>query len=129
MKNISFLFALLFACAPSFAQEKFQSKELFGSDAEKVWKGAEHIWLKQENTVPSFIQFRSGSEPDEASFFAMLKKTFLLPSSYSFQLKNSETDQLGWENKRFQLMVNNVPVSNGIFLLHIINGKVKKYNG
>ncbi|MES2621928.1 MAG: M4 family metallopeptidase, partial [Bacteroidota bacterium] len=129
MKKFYFVLVLLFAATVSFAQEKFEPKEIFGNEAEKIWPGAEHIWLKQENTVPSFVQFRNGCEPDEVSFFITLRKTFLLPSSYSFEQTGTETDPQGWQHKRFQLRVNNVPVANGIFLLHILNGKVKKFNG
>ncbi len=129
MKKISPLIIFIFTAALSYSQQNFHPRELTGNEANKVWQGAEHIWLKQENAVPAFIEFRTGSEPDETAFFTILQKTFRLPSSYSFKLKNTETDQLGWQHKRFQMMVNNVPVTNGIFLLHLQTGKVKKFNG
>ncbi len=129
MKKVCFLSLLWFTAMQSFAQGKFIAKEVRGAEANAIWQGAEHIWLKQENTVPAFIQFHNGSEPDEEEFFFILKKTFHLPTSYNFSLISDESDQIGWQHKRFQLTMNSVPVSNSIFMLHLIDSKVKKFNG
>ncbi len=129
MKKFCFLSLLLFTAAFCYSQERFAAKEVFGAEANAIWPGAEHIWLKQQNTVPAFIQFRNGQQPAEEDFFFILKKAFQLPASYSFKLLATETDLIGWEHKRFQVLVNNVPVRNGIFLLHMQNGAVKKFNG
>lgn len=124
-----FILPLLCLSAILFAQEKFIPREVVGTEAEAIWPGAEHIWLKQANTVPSFIQFRAGTEPDEETFFFILRKAYRLPAAYSFNLLAAEPDQLGWLHKRYQLAVNGIPVHNGIFLLHLYNNKVRKYNG
>src|ERR1043165_6795866 len=129
MKKYSFLTLLLLLATVSFAQEKFVSKEIYGGEAEAMWQGAEHIWLKQQNAVPAFIEFRNGMEPDEQTFLFLLWKIFKLPTNYGFELVKQENDQLGWQHRRFQLLVNDVPVSNGIFILHMQNGRVKKFNG
>jgi Zn-dependent metalloprotease len=129
MKKPNFTILFLLAFNFSFSQAKFEPKEISGSEAEAIWHGAEHVWLKQENTVPAFIEFRNGSEPDEATFFFIMRKTFQLPSNYSFKLLNDERDGIGWQHKRFKVLLNNVPVNNAVFLLHLFNGKVKKYNG
>lgn len=129
MKKFCFLSLLLFSVFLSFSQERFTAKEIFGAEANAIWPGAEHIWLKQQNILPAFIQFRDGQQPAEEDFFFVLKKTFQLPASYSFKLLATETDLIGWEHKRFQILVNNIPVRNGIFLLHLQNGVVKKFNG
>lgn len=124
-----FILPLLFVSAILFAQEKFVPREVVGTEAEAIWPGAEHIWLKQANTVPSFIQFRTGAEPDEETFFFILRKAYKLPASYNFNLLAAEPDEQGWLHKRYQLSVNGIPVHNGIFLLHLYNNKVRKYNG
>lgn len=126
-----FFSAVLFAafCSPILSQQKFEARELKGAGANSIFPNAEFIWLKQENTIPAFIQFRNGSAPTENDFFLGLKKIFQLPSNYSFQLLQNEKDQFGWEHHRYQLAVNGVPVNNGIFLTHLRNGKVEKYNG
>jgi Zn-dependent metalloprotease len=128
MKKL-FILPLLLLALLTNAQQKFKATELYGAEADAVWQGAEHIWIKQDNTVPAFIQFRAGTEPNEEIFFFILNKTFALPGSYSFKLLATEPDQLGWEHKRYQLQVNGVPVYNGIFLVHLHNNKVAKFNG
>ncbi|MBL0309480.1 MAG: M4 family metallopeptidase [Bacteroidetes bacterium] len=129
MKRFYALFALLLFTTVSFSQTKFQPGELTGAEANAIWPGAELVWVKQENTVPAYIGFRSGSEPTQEAFFIILRKLYQLPDSYHFELIGTETDELGWIHKRFQLELNNVPVDNGIFILHLVNGRVKKYNG
>ncbi len=111
------------------AQKQIPFNERFGAEASAIFPGAEHIWLKGNNMVPAFIQLRDGSETGEPNFFFLLKKLFHLPTSYSFQLLSNDKDELGWEHHRYQLNANGVPVTEGIFITHLLNGKVKKYNG
>ncbi len=127
--RISATVAILFLFISIVAQSKIAYNEKFGAEANNIWPGAEHIWIKHDNIIPAFIQFRNGSEPDEEMFFLGLKKIFQLPATYNFNLTDNEKDEIGWEHKRYQLTLNNVPVSNGIFIVHELNGKVKKYNG
>lgn len=123
----SVLFVLLMWATFAYAQKR--GEELRGAAADKVFKGAELIWHKHSNLIPSFIQLRQGQGQDEETFLAGLKSQFRLPASYSFQLTKTEADQIGWQHKRYQLSVNSMPVANGNFVLHITNGKVQKYNG
>jgi len=123
------LFALLLQFSVAFTQREMLLGELRGEAANNIWQGTELIWVKQTNTIPAFIKFRAGSEPAEAEFFSTIGQKFNLPSGYTFQLLNTETDAIGWQHKRYQLLVNNVPVQNGICNVHLLNGKVKKYNG
>ena len=120
---------LSFITASSAAQKPILFNEKFGTEASAIFPNAQHVWLKQENSVPAFIELRSGSETEESTFFFLLKKKFNLPSSYQFQLLDNTKDEIGWEHHRFQLYVNGVPVTNGIFITHLQNGKVKKFNG
>lgn len=129
MKKIYLFTVILLFCYPGFTQNPFNPVELTGEKAQEVWQGAEHVWVKQENTIPAFVNFRSGSEPTEEAFFIIIKRLFKLPATYTYQLINAEKDELGWEHKRYQVLVNGVPVDNGIFILHLVEGKVKKYNG
>lgn len=112
-----------------FAQNNDSNSELFGIEASKVMYGAEHVWLKQDNIIPAFIQFREADAMDETNFLFHLKKQFQLPSSYSFTQIGEEKDNLGFTHKRFQILVHDIPVSNGIFILHIRDHKVLKFNG
>ena len=111
------------------AQNNFESTELYGLAAERVMAGAEHVWLKQENSIPTFIKFRDNYSLTEEQFLFHIKKQFNLPSTYTFKNIGVESDQLGFTHKRFQVLVNGVAVENGIFILHIRGGRVEKYNG
>ncbi len=129
MKKVFTLAALMGALTLFAAHKNTSGTRLTGKAASDVWAGAQTIWIKQDNIIPAYVEFRKGVEPAEAEFLSLLTKRFRLPSTYSFQLTGSETDQLGWQHKRYQLLVNNIPVHNGVFLLHTEAGKVKKYNG
>ena len=123
------IFLFVLAISSLNAQNKFQSKEVTGIEANKIFYGAEHVWLKQENIIPSFIQFREEKTLSEVDFLFHIKKQFQLAANYSFQLIGEEKDEIGYTHKRFQLEVDHVPVKNGIFILHLRAGKVIKYNG
>jgi Zn-dependent metalloprotease len=118
------LFTLLQTFGQGLALGQFK-----GADAHKIWPGAEMIWLKQNNILPAFIQFREGEAPDAPSFLNYLHKKFQLPAAYTFNLLKIENDPTGWRHIRYQLQVEGVPVLNGIFILHLYNEKVRKYNG
>lgn len=119
------LLVLLMWVTVAFAQKR--GEELHGLAADKVFKGANFIWQKQANLVPSYIQLSTGQ--DEESFLTGLKSQFQLPAAYTFQLSSVDADQLGWQHKRYQLSINGVPLLNGNIVLHVKNGKVLKYNG
>lgn len=130
MKKICAILFLSFVIMNfSKAQTQFQAKEVFGAEAEKIFYGADHIWLKQANIVPTFIQFREDKALSETDFLFHLRKQFHLPVNYTFQQIGEEKDQINYTHKRFQLLVNNIAVKDGIFILHIRAGKVIKYNG
>ncbi len=92
MKKLHFTLLLSFVATFLLAQSKFVPRELYGQQAAEIWQGAEQIWLKQENTAPAFIQFRNGQEPDEETFFFVLRKTFHIPASFGFRLTTQESD-------------------------------------
>ena len=96
--RISATVAILFLFISIVAQSKIAYNEKFGAEANNIWPGAEHIWIKHDNIIPAFIQFRNGSEPDEEMFFLGLKKIFQLPATYNFNLTDNEKDEIGWEH-------------------------------
>ena len=113
----------------SNASNNNNSNEYFGAQADAIVSGAEHIWIKQSNIIPTYIKFREERGFSEETFFMHISKIFHLPSNYTFKFIREEKDQLGFSHKRFQLMVNNIPVFSGNFVLHIKDGVVKSYNG
>ena len=129
MNKLLLLLSIVFFFNNSQANNSFQSQEYFGAQADAIVSGAEHVWIKQENIIPTYIKFRADRGFAEEVFFMHISKIFHLPSNYTFKFLKQEEDKLGFTHKRYQLMVNNVPVFNGIFILHIKDGRVDSYNG
>lgn len=129
MKKLLIIFLSILSYSITQASSNFESREYFGAQADAIVGGAEHIWIKQENIIPTYIKFRPERGFAEEVFFMHISKLFHLPNSYSFKYLKQEQDKLGITHKRYQLLVNNVPVFNGIFLIHIKDGKVGSYNG
>ncbi len=50
-------------------------------------------------------------------------------SSSRTKFVSKETDQLGITNYRYQQLINNLPVENAIYILHVKNGKLQIQNG
>ncbi len=100
-----------------------------GSQAGNIWPGTDLIWQKQFNALPAFIEFHDGMEPEVSTFFTYLQKKFQLPAAITFQPISIESDDRNWRHVKYQMQVSGVPVFNGIFVLHIYNDRVKKYNG
>ena len=124
-------FALLlsfFALVNTYAQYSALG-QFTGSQANNIVPGAEVVWLKNYNILPAYIQYRENAAPDVPYFLAYLQKKFRLPSAYSFSPVQIENDPEGWRHVKYQMLVNGVPVLNGIFVLHLWNEKVKKFNG
>ncbi|MEI6313003.1 MAG: M4 family metallopeptidase, partial [Bacteroidota bacterium] len=129
LKKFSFLLLLIFTFVVSNAQNAIVGTELYGAEASKIMFGAEHVWLKQDNIIPTYMKFRETEAMDERTFLFHLQKQFQLPENYSFKQIGEEKDPLGYTHKRFQILVNNIPVNGGVFILHIHDSKVMMYNG
>ncbi len=128
MRKFFALLLLFFALANAFGQ--YNSLGQFtGSQANNLVPGAEVVWLKNYNILPAFVQYRDDAAPDVPYFLAYMQKKFRLPSAYSFSPTQVENDPEGWRHVKYQMLVNGVPVLNGIFVLHLWNEKVKKFNG
>ncbi|MBP6516867.1 MAG: hypothetical protein KA242_07430, partial [Chitinophagales bacterium] len=63
-KLLLFLFSTLSIAV--FAQDFGKlGIEFRGAEASAKIPGAKHIWLKNNNPIPAFIEFYQGAEPDE----------------------------------------------------------------
>lgn len=111
------------------AQSVLMPGKYSGSQAGNIWPGTDMVWQKQFNALPAFIEFRDGMEPEVNTFFTYLQKKFQLPAAITFQPISIESDDLNWRHVKYQMQVSGVPVFNGIFVLHLYNDRVKKYNG
>lgn len=112
-----------------YANKTLQNGEYFGPQADAIVSGAEHIWVKQDNIIPTYIKFRPGKGFAEEVFFLHISKIFQLPGNYGFKFLRQEVDATGMLHKRYLLTVNNIPVFSGMFVLHTYMGKVESYNG
>ena len=126
------LFALLFTLLSYsvFAQDsgKF-GVEYFGNEAYSKIPGAKHVWIKNNNPIPAFIEFYQGAEPDEEGFLLWSRKVFGWKNDINFIVTGREEDQIGFTHIRCQMTSNGIPVKDGNFILHSQNGRIRKVNG
>jgi Zn-dependent metalloprotease len=129
-QTILFLFLFSFLSISLFAQDsgKF-GVEYFGEDASSKIPGAKHIWLKDNNPIPAFIEFYQGAEPDEEGFLVWTRKAFGFKNDVNYIITHREQDEIGFAHIRCQLTYNGIPVKDGNFILHSKNGRILKVNG
>jgi len=129
-QTILFLFLFSFLSISLFAQDsgKF-GVEYFGADASSKIPGAKHIWLKDNNPIPAFIEFYQGVEPDEEGFLVWSRKAFGFKNDVNYIITRREQDEIGFAHIRCQLTYNGIPVKDGNFILHSKNGRILKVNG
>ena len=83
--------------------------------------------LSKNSTIPSFIQFTNGKEPQLHEITALLN-TF---SKTNFTLKEikRENDQLGFTHIKYQQVVNGIPLEFSFLGVHIKDGKIVSVSG
>lgn len=106
------------------------SQEVFeGAEAERFYTGANLVRTSKYSDLPSFIRFKSESQPESDEIIPWLSKNFELDPSISFKLKDSNSDGLGFEHFRFQQMYDGFPIEDAIWIVHVKNNKVISMNG
>lgn len=123
------IFALFTFTSHAFPESKYYGTELWGTQANAKIAGAEHIWLKEDNTAPAFIKFQEGKGPALEDFFQWAKKVLNLADGSGFKIISEEKDEIGFTHIRCQMTMNNLPIQNADFILHVKAGKVVKLNG
>lgn len=127
-KLLLFLFSTLSIAV--FAQDFGKlGIEFRGAEASAKIPGAKHIWLKNNNPIPAFIEFYQGAEPDEEGFLVWARKAFRFKNDVSYIVTGREQDEIGFIHIRCQLTYNGIPVKDGNFILHSKNGRILKVNG
>ena len=83
--------------------------------------------LKENSTIPGFIQFNKGLEPNISEIQELLN-TF---SKTKFTLKEvSRTDdQLGFTHIKYQQVINGTPLELSFAAIHLKNGRVVAVSG
>jgi Zn-dependent metalloprotease len=123
MRLLSFLLALFISINGLIAQT------YYGRAAGEIIDGAAVVRMDQSGNTPVYIEFKGGHEIDWNNFGTWLHKTFELPENSGYQEVNRINDRLGYTHIRFRQTVNNIPVFDGVFIVHIRNNKVVSING
>ena len=111
------------------AQQSNPFKEIVGTDARQVMPGADKILVKDGSGMPALVEFEYKNRPTEQQLFDLMHTALKLPANYDFKLLTDEKDEIGWQHKRFQMTMNNVPVTFGNIMVHLRGGLVERFNG
>ena len=123
-------FSVLFPLLIFFSSFNSLSQEVFeGADASRLYPHAEVVRTSKHSEIPSFIRFKAGMELDRDDALAWITKNFRINPAFSFVLKDSQKDQLGYEHLRYQQVYNGEPIEHAIWLLHLKNDEVVSMNG
>jgi len=123
MKKITLLLSSLLLIGSLMAQT------LAGSQADEQIKGASLIRLDETTKLPNYIEFKGGHEIPVNQIDIWLKKLYNLPENSAFVELNRSQDRLGYTHIRYRQTVDNYPVHDAMFLVHIRNNKVVSING
>ncbi len=104
-------------------------KTITGNDAQQLIRGAELIRTSDVSTVPTFIQFRKGSEVAIETFDNWFHVTFKINSALGMKLLSTETDKIGMQHYRYQETLNGFPMEGTMLIVHTKNNKVVSMNG
>lgn len=99
------------------------------SFAGKLINGAEIVRPGKFSAIPDFIRFNSEANVTPENFEQWLSSQFPMPEGMGFKLLSKESDNLGFTHYRLQQLINNMPVVNTMYILHVKNGKVQSVNG
>jgi len=124
MKKIVFI--LLCVCSLG-AQAQYSI--LSGRDAAAVLSNAVELKVEKENSFPSYIELDPAANVSEASFFTMLQEEIFPSNNFTFQLLNSNSDQLGFEHKRYRLYYKGIEVAYSNLSVHVKNNIVISASG
>jgi Zn-dependent metalloprotease len=105
------------------------AQEFRGADAARTVNGAEHVWLKPHNKLPSFVRFAPNRHIPRVQFDNFVKENMGLQSQDGWAFLREHTDQLGHHHERFQQTYQGYPVEGSMIIIHSENGKVYAMNG
>lgn len=119
MKNILLLVVFLF-----FVYGFYGQKEYYGSDANRIIKGANVVYFSNQNSsFPSFIKYNHSFSTEQ--LLVSWKKEYHL----SFKQIAKETDELGIVHEKYQQYVDTIPVEWAECKLHIQDNRVTSFSG
>lgn len=123
LKRVTFFLLLSFFVHP------LMSQKLNGSEASRIFPGAEQVVLDQRTELPKYIKIKNDVALNIEDALTQLKASFSLPEQTSFELIRRTKDQLGVNHLRYQQLKDGVAILGGIYLLHTEGGLVRSLNG
>lgn len=108
---------------------KLSAATFYGSDAHRIVPGAIKVITDERLKTIMYAEFG----PDFKT--GLTHETFLAQhvlrgdGALAFEKTSSYTDQIGWTHDRYRQLINNVPVEDGLYIVHSRNGKIISVNG
>ncbi|MFW6019785.1 MAG: M4 family metallopeptidase, partial [Bacteroidales bacterium] len=108
----------------------YMSSQVYtGSEANELVDGAAEVRVSERYSALDYIEFSNGNKIPVSDFNLWATKMLDLGENYSFNEESRYEDKLGYQHIRLQLNYNNVPLLDGIIILHTKNGMVESING
>lgn len=105
------------------------SQEYYGQEASGIVQGANKVWLKEGNQIPSYMAFSPGNEVSVGDFMFWMRKQFGYDEQFDVITINEEVDYRGDQHRRVKLTYQGVPLYDGVIVLHIRDNKIYAVNG
>lgn len=120
----TFLVGIMFFSLSTHAQRVYK-----GSDASEKYFGAEIVRENIFSSLPSYIKFQTGSQPDIDEIKTWMRSNFKFEPNMDFQLIRSEEDKLGHVHYRYQQTWHGKPIEDAVWIVHSNNDRVYSVNG
>jgi Zn-dependent metalloprotease len=109
---------------PSFSQEVYE-----GAEASRLYSTAQMVRTSKHSELPSYIKFKPGFELNTDEALTWVSKNFKIDPAFSFVPATVETDEIGYQHRRYQQTYNGNTIENATWILHIKNDQVVSMNG
>lgn len=121
--HVSLIMMMLFAMPTSFSQV------FYGGDASRIIDGAQQVWLKEGMGMPSHIVFYPDNRIPSGDIDHWLQRQFGFDEDFQLIPVSEEFGQDNYTHQRVKLSYKNVPIFDGMLVLHIKNDSVYSING
>ncbi len=106
-----------------------QTELLYGYEAEAIVEGASIVRLKGEEKQLSYVLYEDNQRPSLTNFLEFFKTQCKIHEKYSFELIDTQKDQLGQEHYRYQQYFNEIPLRTAHIVVHAKDGEVLSVSG
>jgi Zn-dependent metalloprotease len=89
----------------------------------------EHLKTSVIKQDGNWIKLLPDADIEPAQFFNYFHEDLGLDQSFTFELIEESTDNLGFSHHRYQEHFDGYPIEGGIYILHVKNGVVNNANG